>query len=250
MKKYSIYIFISVILSGSTLFAKDAQVRKIEESFLKEEFAESLSFCIAEGNASERARTLYLTGLNYMSVGSPCIARDFFRKAFNETTDRKMQEDTSLKIADAFYLEDNYAQALAVYKYFLEKFSDSSQRVTAFYKMGLCASKLGEWDELRGYLKEVRAQVQPSSLLQEKVDALQEKGFSFIIQAGVFMNKANALSLIKELQAKGHEASVLEEAFEKQTIYKVICGKYTSRDKAIQTASKLNADGYSTIIYP
>lgn len=250
MRNYLFYLSISLVLGVVAVSAKEDQVRKIEESFLKEEFAESLSFCTAEGDAPHRARTLYLTGLNYMSIGSPCLARDFFRKAFNESGDRKMQEDASIKIADAFYLEDNFAQALAVYKYFLEKFSDSSQRSVVSYKMGLCASKLGEWDELRGYLKEVRDHAQPYSLLQEKADALQEKGFSFIIQAGVFMNKANALSLINELQAKGHEASVFEEAFEKQTIYKVICGKYTSRDKAIQTASKLNADGYSTIIYP
>lgn len=251
MKPRNIIICITLLLVCLIARSGNAQdLRKIEEDFLKGEFSGSEVYCVDPRNPRDQARVYYLAGLNYLNMGSPCVARDFFRKSFTESKDTRMQESASVKIGDSFFQEENYPQAIVVYEYFLSKFPSSAKKDEVYYKAALACAKTGDWGKEREYIRQVKQNLSQSSLLYGKLAQLQDQGYFFIVQAGVFINKNNAAGLIAELKEKGYATTMVEENSDKQPVYKVICGRYPSRDRAQQAADLLGSRGYSAVIYP
>jgi len=73
---------------------------------------------------------------------------------------------------------------------------------------------------------------------------------TYYVQAGLFENEANANALAEKIRQHGHAASVARvEIPEKNTLYRVTAGSFTSFNKAVAVSDTLNKKGIKTIVH-
>ncbi len=64
----------------------------------------------------------------------------------------------------------------------------------------------------------------------------------FLLQSGVFRNKASAQAMKSRLSRAGYPAKLLESRGKKGVRYRVLVGPYAARESALKTKRKLKAD--------
>jgi rare lipoprotein A len=68
------------------------------------------------------------------------------------------------------------------------------------------------------------------------------------IQVGSFRDQENAIRLKSGLEFQYNTVYIAEAVVNRQTFYRVRVGKFTRRDQAVQTASRLADEGYDVLV--
>lgn len=73
----------------------------------------------------------------------------------------------------------------------------------------------------------------------------------YAVQLGAYKNRANATALVQKYKRKGYDAFIKRTiTADKGTLYKVLIGKFESRNKAIELSRRIrNKENISTIIF-
>ncbi len=83
------------------------------------------------------------------------------------------------------------------------------------------------------------AQRRPAAVQQRRASALKQ----FMVQVGAFAVEANAKSLQERLTSIGHRAFI-----DRETLYRVRIGPFTTREQAVAARASLEANGMSAMI--
>jgi rare lipoprotein A len=70
----------------------------------------------------------------------------------------------------------------------------------------------------------------------------------FTIQVGAFIDRANAVRLMAELQKSYTAVSITEMKTDENTYYRVRVGRFRTRDEAYHIASRLAQEGYTAFM--
>lgn len=234
---------VSVVMFSQSVFA--GPLDEAYKSYLNEDYEEAV---IKAKNAVQTDETLYFLGLVYMKMGNFPQSRDYFLQLMQNFPRSSIYQEASLKLADSYFLEEDFQRAKALYKEVEKKYPFSDYRPLVYLKLAQVAGKEGNWDEKKKYLALLKEKY-PSANELSIVNANEAKEDFFTIQVGAFSSKKNALNMSKELSAK-YDTYLVEEKTENYMLYKVRLGKFKNRKEAEKIWGRLVKQGYPAHIYP
>ena len=246
--KKIVFLFFLFSLKLSLSFAEVAQ---LEEALVLKDYARAIrlaNVALAKGSSWEE-RILFLLGEAYIGEGSLVKARETFRSLYKKYPSSFYTKKAILRIADSYYLESNYTQAKKIYNFFLSRYPKDSLLSYAYLHLIYCEEKLGNWDLKRRYMNILRREF-PNSIEATKLEELKLRGFKFVIQIGAFLEKKNALSLLKSLKKKGFSPYIEEEKKNGKIFYKVRVGEFLNRKDAQEKLEALLKKGFPARIFP
>lgn len=223
-----------------------------KECLLRGDYEGALTACqrlLEEPTAKKfKADVLYLMGLSTLKLGRFLEARSYFNDVIlMEAKGEDLKSNAYLGIADAYFLEGRFDNALDAYNQVLSKYPDTPAAVIINYRIGEILSKTGRPQEARQYLNKVNSEF-PFSF---EARLSNKDSFYHSIQVGCFNEKDNADKFCEKLVKEGFEASILESGRgDKPRLFKVKVGRFNSRDEAEAFEAKLKQAGYPTKVYP
>lgn len=243
-----VLVFIVFLSIGIKCFAETAQ---IEKAIMMKDYSQAVYLANRYLNDSpkEKDKILFLLGEAYIGSGSLVDARETFRDIYKKFPDSVYAEKAVLKIADSYYLESNYLQAKKVYLYFLKNYPATKFSSYAYLNLAYCDEKLGDWDSKKKDMRILKDKYS-SSIEASKLEELERRGYSFVIQVGAFLDKKNAQELFRQLKKKGFDSYVVEDKENGSRFYKVRVGKFDGRSDAEVKREALLDKGFPARIFP
>ncbi len=255
-RKFKIAMFLGVFLTFGLFRAYALDLNKLKVCFLSGDYKAA----ITEGekilaNADRKAKGLdemyLILGLSYLKDGNILRASDIFEIIINEFKGSGFREEAELGLADTYFLRENYNEAQARYKKLLNDNPKSRFSASIYYRLSICASKLGNISEAKDFafkLKEL-SPINPESGFEIDNYLLGVDYYS--VQVGSFAKDTNAKALAQKLIAKGYPAFIEETGIASQEkSFRVKAGKFKSIKEAQDLENKLAQDGYPTRICP
>ncbi|MFC1514978.1 SPOR domain-containing protein [Candidatus Omnitrophota bacterium] len=238
-----------LLLSWTTLVFADT--RAMEKGLAAKDFARVIQIAekYLDQNSPDKERILYFLAEAYVGTSNLPKARETLRSLYKQFPNSLYAKKATMRIADTYYLESNYAQAKRLYSYYLEQYSDDVYLPTAYLKLAYCEEKLGNWKGKRYYM-DVIAEKFPKSIEAEALDELERRGFHFVVQVGAFRDQKNARDLGAKLKNDGFSAYVAEASEDGNLFYKVRIGMFAKRSSAESELEALIKKGYPARIFP
>ncbi len=220
-------------------------IRDVYEDYLFGDYHEAIK---KAQDLRENDEVLYFLGLIHTKVGEYSKARIYLRKLLGRFPSSQFYEQGLVKLADTYFLEGNLSRAKELYRDIVQKHPNFHHLPTAYLRLAQIASKEGDWNLKRMYLRLIEEKYSDCSEMRF-VKILQSYGDFFTIQVGAFSKKENALTVKKELEPK-FPAYIVDDKKGGITLHKVRVGKYEKRDEAKRVFLQLLEQGYPAIIYP
>jgi tetratricopeptide (TPR) repeat protein len=161
----------------------------------------------------------YLLGLCYLKEGDYLKAQNAFEIILREFKKSRFKEEAKLGLADTFLLRADAVKAQAYYQEIIKSNPDTKLKTEILQRLN-----------------------------QKESDKTAVSYYT--VQVGVFVNHANADSLMRELIQKGYSAYIEESEINGMTSYRVRAGKMFSRQEVMDLERKLINEGYPTKICP
>ena len=219
-----------------------ADMDQAEIAFLKGEHDLALANCDASGRGN------YLKARILLKENKIQQAYDIFENILQNDSDKALHDVAQLGLADAFFAEERYDDAIGEYRKIQEKYAGSPFCALAFYKIAKCYRKLGQMEQARVYVQKLQ-QDYPLSFEAKLMDELDNSEFVYSVQVGGFSKYANAENLVNKLKGKGLDAYISEkEAF--PVVYRVRVGKFKAKSDALVCKALLEKKGYKTKLCP
>ncbi len=196
----------------------------------------------------ESDEALYYLGLSYIKIGDYPKARTFLRRLVRRFLDSLFYEPGMVKLADTYFLEDDYSRAKELYLEIEQRYSSDDFMPTVLLRLAQIASRQGKWDEKSKYIKRIKSKY-PKASEMKFVKVLEALGDFFTIQVGAFSVRKNALALVEELRDE-YSPYIVKEKKGNYLLYKVRVGRFKDRYDAQKVSSKLLNEGYPARIYP
>ncbi len=243
-----VLVFIVFLSIGIRCFAETAQ---IEKAIMMEDYSQAVYLANRYLNDSpkEKDKILFLLGEAYIGSGNLVDARETFRDIYKKFPDSVYAEKAVLKIADSYYLESNYLQAKKVYLYFLKNYPAAKFSSYAYLNLAYCDEKLGDWDSKKKDMRILKGKYS-SSIEAGKIEELDKRGYSFVIQVGAFLDKKNSRELFRNLKKKGFDPYVVEDKENGSRFFKVRVGRFDKREDAEAKREALLDKGFPARIFP
>ncbi len=213
--------------------------------FLKGDYERAITN--AENIETDQAH--YLMALSYLKLEVIPQARKHFTFILDMYPQAKMLEEVSLGLADAYFLEGDFENALIKYNDFLNKFPSSPLLSIAYLRLGQTQRKLGLWQEAKATLSKVIENF-PDSLEKSPAQKELANEFYYYIQVASFSRKLNASRTSESLAKKGYKVYIKTATNGKGTFYRVCFGEYDNKQDAIVALDKIKKDGYEAKILP
>jgi len=199
---------------------------------------------------NERLKILYYVGLSQLSKGDTRGARKSLELLKERDRTKNYHDIADLRIADSFFLEQNYAQALHLYEKVLQQYPKGTFVPYVDYRLVLASQKIGDFDRAKRYF-EVLSRNYPNSFeavrLSNILDPMDLEGFS--VQVGSFTDGVKARTQQTLLMSKGYVATIKQTQKENIKFYRVRI-HCRSRVEAEKTATRLRLEGYSAKVFP
>lgn len=239
------------LLFGSSVYASD--LNKVRENFLsgnyKSAIIEGEKILAGSGSGGELEELYYILGLSYLKDGNYLRAADIFEIILSELKTTRFKAQSRLGLADSNFLRNNFEKAKAAYLELLGGNDAVFLKASIYYRLSQCEAKLGNAIGAKAYIEKLNTEF-PDNFETGLENPSQPGDFYYSVQVGSFINKANAESLMRKLQAKGYAAFVEEGISAGAAIYRVKSGKLFNRNEAVGLEAKLSAEGYPTKICP
>jgi len=225
----------------------------VKVNFLKGNYNEVIRYSRTLGVIDEhndRLKILYYVGLSQMENNDLATARKTFILLKEKDRSKNYQDSADVRIADTYFLEKNYYEALRLYEPLPKKYPRSEFVPYIYYRLVLAAQKIGEFDQAKHYYQ-VLMKNYPDSFeairLSAVLDPMDLEGFS--VQVGSYSDRQKANSVQQALNGRGYDVSVRPSRKENVTFYRVRI-QCRSRSEAEGIASRLRLEGHSTKVYP
>ncbi len=242
--KLQVYLLTICALVLVTAFAY-ANMDDAWSYFLKGDYEKAITS--AENIETDQAH--YLMALSYLKLEVIPQARKHFTFILDMYPQSNRLEEVNLGLADTYFLEGDFENALTKYNDFLNKFPSSPMLSIAYLRLGQTQRKLGLWQEAKATLNKVIENF-PDSLEKPQAQKELAKEFYYYIQVASFSRKLNASRTNESLAKKGYKAYIKTATNGKGTFYRVCFGEYDNKQDAIAALDKIKKDGYEAKILP
>jgi len=197
---------------------------------------------------NEKKELLYLIGMSYIKLGNYAKAKKTFNDIL-ELKGAKFREYAYIGLADSYFLEGNFNNAINVYEY-VAKTYPSSERITSVYNnLGLSYKEKKDIDKANFCFKKINEQY-GSSFEAEKVTYTPTgtKPAYYIVQLGAFRSMSNAKKLVRQLSRKKYDSYIQKINQSGRILYRVRGGKFSNKSYALRLGRRLRRDGFSVKI--
>ncbi len=258
MRMGKVYICIVVILAvfcgpGGRLALSAEEISDLERLILKEDYSKGVNcgkkLLNQSFSSNKRRKIYYLTGLSYLKLGSSVKAKRCFEKAITKKAD-SLTLNSIIGIADAYYAEKQYLDAIKRYDYILSKYKNTGNEANVCFKLARSYLKTGGWRDSEKHFRRTEKQYHLSFESGLARDILKENAFYFTVQVGSFGNSLNADKLCRKLKKRKYPVFVDKIINESMTFYRVRIGKFNTKKEACLQEQKLKKIGLPTRIYP
>lgn len=237
-----------MLLSSSWVLANE-NLDIAYKSYLLGDYNSSLARTLEALDNKDSDEGIYLLGLSYLKLGDYAKARDCFRKIIKRFKESEYYQASLVKLADAYFLDNDFKRAGALYRDILRKKVAPSFKPLLYLRLAQVSAKQGDWGKEKEYIKIIKESY-PSTIENKLAKMLEDRGYFFTIQVGAFSYKENALNLKKELGRKYSQVYMVKDVGEELTLYKVRVGKFKERKLAEKTYLSLVEEGYPARISP
>jgi tetratricopeptide (TPR) repeat protein len=241
------------LTAGGSLLAH-AALPDIEAAVMNKDYAQArdlASRIIKDSkNTAQRTEAQYYYGLAQLRLGQYADARGAFQSVMDAHPSQDIYDKAALSLTEGFYLGGFYTDALDTANRLLKKSPYSSFLSLIYFKIAGADLKLMRWEDANKYLSKIVNEFPKSPEAPVARQLLEEKQY-FAVQAGSFLDKGRALTLIRDLKGSGQYAYVVETtASDGQKYYRVRVGQMSSLKSAEDLKKRLDKMGYPTLIYP
>jgi tetratricopeptide (TPR) repeat protein len=218
---------------------------------LEKKYYEALDECYRNErfvSGYDKSELYFVQGQCLMSLDNYSDAREVFKKAASKAKGQ-LWIKVYMGIADSFFMEKRYDDAISVYEQLLEK-NDSDFRAALLYKIGKSFQRKGKWAKSDFYFDKLKKEY-PESFEWSLVERSSVGGNFFTIQVGCFSNKENAQRLSDDLRAKGYDVYITPFQTKTAKLYRVRVGEFVSQLAAEYEENKLKKEEHlPTHIFP
>lgn len=250
-KKKAVFIIFQLLVVSFQLsvYSYADSLGRAEALYLQGSYSESINCLgIRDRDGKARDNVYYLLALNYLKISDTEKAREKLQFIIDNFKDSKYFDSAKLAYADSFFLEQNYTRAKELYEALIK--SSVKLSSTAYLRLGQCALKSGNWQEVKNY-GDTLAQNYPLSLEAALFkELLKNNEFFFTVQVGCFANLENARRLANKLKSENFDSYIDELSLSGNRLYRVRVGKLKSRQEAEEQKLLLEKEGYPTRIFP
>ncbi len=242
-------VFLLGIFSGSVCFAS---VDKAWGELLRGDVSSAINTCqgcLESNDCFEKDKALFIIAEAYAKSGDFKRARSYYRTVYRKYPASSYASRAVLRIADSYFLEDNYEKAEKIYRYFVDNYPNSAFYPLGLLKLAYTERKLGKWDEVTDCADKLTRQFRGSFEAKQAKKLANAYRF-FTVQVGAFVERKNALALVRKLQVDKFESYIVKDNSRGRVIYKVRVGKLKQRKEAVGLFNKLLSRNYPAQIYP
>lgn len=139
-------------------------------------------------------------------------------------------------------------EALVKYLSVVDNNPDSKYADAALYRIYSYYYALGNYEKAKKYLQKLKTSYPKSPYIktadpsyQNQIDDTKQS-YTHTIQAGAFINKANAKELRTELEEEGYVTEMKEKSLGGTMLHIVYAGKFYSEKEAEEALAKINKD--------
>lgn len=161
------------------------------EYLLKEDYDFAIEECnkfIGSPNPQVKSEALQLKGVCLLESGQYDQSRKVFKEAISFARG-DLQTEVYMGIADTYFLQKRYSDAIKVYGQLLNKdVSKKDYLATIYYKIGKSYQRDSKWTKSDQYFRELKQKF-PQSMEAELVKNSSVDGNYFTVQVGCFANK-------------------------------------------------------------
>lgn len=226
-------------------------VAEMEAAYLRGEYAAVVAIGQRVPPGDRQDQSWYLMGLAQLQLQQPEEARDTFVRFLDARPDSARRVDAELGAADALWLSEEPARAVALYQAVLARLGpDHPAAPRARYQLGQAARQAGLWTTARQAFEEVVARSPQSFEAGLARAILQQSDFTFSVQIGAFGVRDNAVRLQRRLAQRGYSAMVDQALADGRVMHRVRIGRFSNREQASDTASRLRQDGFPARVVP
>ncbi len=196
----------------------------------------------------QKKEILYLTGLSHIQLGEFDKARDLFRN-MSEMRGDAFEEEAHIGIADSYFYEKEYDDAIDAYETFMGMYPDSERASSVYYNTALCYGAKKNTKKANAYFQKVKNQY-GGSFEADKIEYFQasKKTSYYIVQLGAFGNLRNAKKLQKRLRKKKYDSYIQRVRQNDGVLYRVRAGKFSNKYYAKRLLRKLRRDRFAVRI--
>lgn len=254
VKRYWLLVTSYWLLVVSVLPAYALNLDKARVNLLKGDYKQAIlegeKILANTGYSNQSDELYYILGLSYLKDGNYLRASDIFEIILKEFKDSRFSEDAKLGLGDSDLLRGDYLKAETQYRELLSSFSRTKLKPLVYYRLSICAAKLGNTQEAEEYLDKLKKNSPLNLECISDKDICSLSSIYYSVQIGSFGSAANAQNLKKELSDKNYPVYIEETISQGKTMYRVRVGKFNLRQEAVALQKRLSQEGYSTKIYP
>lgn len=184
---------------------------------------------------------LYYEGLCLLVEGSPILAIRRLEEARDLFEDPAQKSQAQMAIGDALFLQDRYEEAEKAYV--SARGAGGVPADEILYKAGLCARRLGWWEDADRRFGEVVEKYPHGSRVGEARGAMEETDHFFSIATGTFRVRKNADRKAEALSAAGLEPHLQQVSSPAGVLWRVCVGKYPDYRAAKEEMARLSQKG-------
>ena len=257
MKKVAVLLALSLLLISPSAKARQVSrsdfVEDVNILFLKGDYAALIrktERTLSERRLSrnQKKEVLYLTGLSYIQLGEFNKARNLFWN-ISEMRGDAFEEEAYIGIADSYFYEKEYDDAIDAYETVLDMYPDSERTSSIYYNTALCYGAKKNTEKANAYFRKVKKQY-GESFEADKIEYLpaSKKTSYYIVQLGAFGNLRNAKKLLKRLRRKKYDSYIQKARKNGGVLYRVRAGKFSNKYYARRLLRKLRRDRFAARI--
>lgn len=246
-------ILFFIFLNTEWLLAKDTTLLKLEELLLKGDYIRlnyECNYLLSKPNLKDKDRVYYILAISLLKQNQFEQSRQVMEKIPLDFPKSTLLDDVSLLIADSYFLEKNFQEAVLRYKNVLIAYPRTKNLCFVYARLGESLRNMGNLEEAKYYFDLLKREF-PLSLECSQIPTVESTNGSFYtVQLGSFSKSPNARKLCDELLNKGYDAYVTKLEDGQKTLYRVRVGHFQSRLEAEYQEDKLKKEGYPTRICP
>ena len=205
--------------------------------------------CLERSDCFEKDQALFIIAEAYAKSGDLERARSYYRTIYKKYPASPYAARAVLRIGDAYFLESVYNKAEKAYQFFAGNYPNSAFYPLGLLKLAYAKRKLGKWDEVADCADKLTRQF-PRSFEAKQARKLAEADRFFTVQVGAFVDRKNALALMRKLQVDKFEPYIVRQSLQGKALYKVRVGKLKQRKDAVRLFNSLIDKNYPAQIYP
>lgn len=256
IKSVLVALFCCTAFAVSTVSAAPTtspELETIRQFFLQSEYervTEKQANLDPEASDDNSFEAMYYIGVSLIKVGRPADAEALLTQIVERNPGVSYLDKIQVRIADGLAAEEKFEEALEAYQRVIDTYPQSASLPHAYEEIAKIGQKLGQFEVSKKYFDLLETLYPLSFEAVELRRRVTEKETHYGVQVGAFADALVAEKLKAELEQKGFSPYISILRKEDTVFYRVRLGQFSARREAEIFAQDLEAQGYSTTIFP